>query len=215
MPSNHLMLCHSLLLLPSIFPRIRVFSRLFASCGQSSGASASASIPPVNIQGWFPLGLTGLISLQSKGFSKVFSKPQFESINSSVLSLPYGLAVRLLGMFSGLLKPRLLSPTPRVSVGLGWGREFAFITSSQVIPRPLLIWDHTENPWARGKLELPSKESGQHAYRAPNQDTEGWERNAAELKVTPGLHNRRQGIKREETEWTIKIEIHQAAISPE
>ena len=49
------------------------------------------------------------------------------------------------GMFSGLLKPRLLSPTPRVSVGLGWGREFAFITSSQVIPRPLLIWDHTEN----------------------------------------------------------------------
>ena len=48
-------------------------SRLFASGGQSIGASASASILPINIQGWFPLGLTCLISLQSKGLSRVFS----------------------------------------------------------------------------------------------------------------------------------------------
>ena len=41
--------------------------------GQSIGASASASVPPMNIQSWFPLGLTGLISLQSKGLSRVFS----------------------------------------------------------------------------------------------------------------------------------------------
>ena len=49
--------------------------QLFASCGQSIGASASASasVLPMNIQGWFPLGLTGLISLQSKGLSRVFS----------------------------------------------------------------------------------------------------------------------------------------------
>ena len=47
----------------------------FASCGQSIGASASASVLPMNIQGWFPLGLTGLISLLSKGFSRVFSSP--------------------------------------------------------------------------------------------------------------------------------------------
>ena len=46
---------------------------LFASGGQSIGASASASILPMNIQGWFPLGLTGLIFLQSKGLSRVFS----------------------------------------------------------------------------------------------------------------------------------------------
>ena len=48
-------------------------SLLFASGGQSIGASASASGLPMNIQGWFPLGLTGLVSLQSKGLSRVFS----------------------------------------------------------------------------------------------------------------------------------------------
>ena len=48
-------------------------SWLFPSGGQSIGASASASVLPMNIQGWFPLGLTSLISLQSKGLSKVFS----------------------------------------------------------------------------------------------------------------------------------------------
>ena len=48
-------------------------SRLFTSDGQSIGASASASVLPMNSRGWFPLGLIGLISLQSNGFSKVFS----------------------------------------------------------------------------------------------------------------------------------------------
>ena len=72
---NHLILCHPLLLLSSIFPSIRVFlmSCLFTSGGQSIGVSASASVLPVNIQGWFPLGLTGLVSLQSKVPSRVFS----------------------------------------------------------------------------------------------------------------------------------------------
>ena len=67
-------LCRSLLLLPSIFPSISIFSsELSASGGQSTGASASASVLPMNIQDRFPLGLTGLISLQSKGLSRVFS----------------------------------------------------------------------------------------------------------------------------------------------
>ena len=48
-------------------------SLLFASGGQSIRVSALASVLPMNIQGWFPLGLTGLISLQSKGLSRVFS----------------------------------------------------------------------------------------------------------------------------------------------
>ena len=48
-------------------------SQLFTSGGQSIGVSTSASVLPVNIQGWFPLGFTGLISLQSKGLSRVFS----------------------------------------------------------------------------------------------------------------------------------------------
>ena len=75
MPSNHLILCHPLLLLSSIFPSIRVFSNELAlmSGGQSIGASASASVLPMNIQGWFPLGVTGLISLPSKGLWRVFS----------------------------------------------------------------------------------------------------------------------------------------------
>ena len=48
-------------------------SQFFTSGGQSIGTSASASVLSVNIQGWFPLGLTGLISLQSKGLSRIFS----------------------------------------------------------------------------------------------------------------------------------------------
>ena len=64
-------------------------SQLFASGGQSIRASASASVLPVNIQGWYPLGLTGLFSLLFKGLSEVFSTP-FKSINSSVLSLLNG-----------------------------------------------------------------------------------------------------------------------------
>ena len=60
--------------LPS-FPASGSFqmSRLFASDGQSIGISASASVLPMNIQGWFPLVLTGLISLMSRGLSRVFS----------------------------------------------------------------------------------------------------------------------------------------------
>ena len=69
MPSNHLILCCPLLLMPSIFPSIRSFpvSQFFASGGQSIGVSASASVLLMNIQNLFPLELTGWISLQSKG----------------------------------------------------------------------------------------------------------------------------------------------------
>jgi len=92
-PTNHLILCHPLLLLPSIFPSIRVFSDELTlwSGGQSIGVSASASVLPMNIQGWFPLELTGFISLQPKGLSKVFSnttvqKHQFFGAQSSLWS---------------------------------------------------------------------------------------------------------------------------------
>ena len=63
----------------------------FPSGGQSTGASASASVLPMNIQGWFPLGLTDLISLLCKGTLKsLLPTPQFESVRSSALSLLYG-----------------------------------------------------------------------------------------------------------------------------
>ena len=57
------------------FPASRSFlrSQFFPSGGQSTGASASASILPMTIQDWFPLGLTGLIALQTKGLSRIFS----------------------------------------------------------------------------------------------------------------------------------------------
>ena len=75
MPSSHLILCHPLLLLPPSLPASGSFpmSQLFASGGQSIGVSPSASVLPVNIQDWPPLGWTGWISLQSKGLSRVFS----------------------------------------------------------------------------------------------------------------------------------------------
>ena len=78
MLSNHLILCCPLLLLPSIFPSIRVFSNelVFTSGGQNT--VTLASVLPMNIQGWFPLGLTGLISLQYKGLSRVFSSTTIE-----------------------------------------------------------------------------------------------------------------------------------------
>ena len=72
------------------FPASRSFpvSQLFASGGQSIGASASASVFSMNIQDFFPLELTSLISLKPKGLSRV-PTPQFKSINSLVLSFLY------------------------------------------------------------------------------------------------------------------------------
>ena len=83
------------LLLPSVFPSNSYFpmSWLFASGGQSIRASSSATVLPMNIQGWFPLGLAGLI-LQSKGLSRVFSsttlpKHQFLHAQPSLWSNSY------------------------------------------------------------------------------------------------------------------------------
>ena len=75
------------------FPSSESFlmSQLLVSGSQSIGASASAPVLPMNIQGWFPLRLTGLISLQSKGLSRIFSnttvrKHQFFGAQSSLWS---------------------------------------------------------------------------------------------------------------------------------
>ena len=64
-------------------------SQFFTSVGQSIGVSASASVLPMNIQDWFPLGWTGLISLQSKRTSKSSPMPQFRRINSLALTFLY------------------------------------------------------------------------------------------------------------------------------
>ena len=89
----HLILCLFSFCLQS-FPASESLPRswLLASGGQNIGASAS--ILPINIQGWFPLELTGLISLQSSGHKTLnghsFPAPQFKSISSSVLTFLYG-----------------------------------------------------------------------------------------------------------------------------
>ena len=91
MLSNHLIYCRPLLLLPAIFPSMRVFSSDVAFCitwPKYWSFSFSNSIL-MNIQGWFPLGLTGLISMQSKGLSRVLSsttiwKHQLFSTQSSL-----------------------------------------------------------------------------------------------------------------------------------
>ena len=92
MPSVHLILYCSLLLLPPVFPESGSFprSQLFASRSQNIGVSASASILPMNIWCSFPLKFTGFNFLLSKGLSRVFSSTKFKSINSSALSLLYG-----------------------------------------------------------------------------------------------------------------------------
>ena len=74
MPSNHLILCWPFSSCLQSFPASGSFpmSQFVTSGGQSIGVSDSASVLPMNIQDWYPLGWTGWISLQSKGFSRVF-----------------------------------------------------------------------------------------------------------------------------------------------
>ena len=91
MPSNDPILCHPLLLLPSIFPSIRVFSNesaLLIRC-QSIGVSASALVFPMIIQDWLPLEWTGWISFGPRDSQEAPPTPQFKSVNSPVLSLLY------------------------------------------------------------------------------------------------------------------------------
>ena len=87
--SYDLIICHPLLLSSVWQHQSLSTSRFFSACGHSIGASVSALVLPMNIQGWFPLGITGLISLLSKELSRVFScttlwKHQFFSTQPSL-----------------------------------------------------------------------------------------------------------------------------------
>ena len=89
--ASHFIHYHLLLLLPSIFPSIRVFSNKSALCIRwpSIGVSASTSVLPMNTQDWLPLGWASWISLQSKGLSRIFSnttvqKHQFFGVQLSL-----------------------------------------------------------------------------------------------------------------------------------
>ena len=112
-------------------------SRLFASGGQSIGVSASASVLPMNTQGWFPLGLTALISLQSKGLSRVF---QHHSSKASVLQCSAFFMVQLLHPYMTTGKTIALTIWTIVSQVIPWlfngcmcaqsGLTFCFIICS-------------------------------------------------------------------------------------
>ena len=91
-PPNHLILCRPLLLPPSIFPSIKVFSNesFLYIRWPKYWVSSLASVLPVNIQDWFPLGWTGWISCSPKDSQASSPTTQFKSINSLVLSFFYG-----------------------------------------------------------------------------------------------------------------------------
>ena len=95
MPSNHLILCCPLPLLPPIPPSIRSFpvSQFFTSGSQSIGVTASASVLPMNTQDWSTLGWTGWNSLQSKGLWRVFSNTTVEKHRFFSAQLFYGPAL--------------------------------------------------------------------------------------------------------------------------
>ena len=94
-PSNHLIFCGHLILCPQSSPESGSFpkSRLSASVSQSTGATASIPVLPMNIQGSFPLGLTGLMSLLSKGLKNLL---QHHSLKASVLQCSTFFRVQLL-----------------------------------------------------------------------------------------------------------------------
>ena len=87
MPSNQLILCHPLLLPPSIFPSIMVFSKKSALYIRGQSIGAPASVLSMTIQGLFPLGLTDLISFLLKGFKRVFSSTTVQK-NQLFTTLP-------------------------------------------------------------------------------------------------------------------------------
>ena len=125
--------CCPLLLLPSIFPSIRVFANESALHIKwpKYCASASASVLPMNTKGWFPLRLTGLISLQAKGLSRVFSnttvqKHQFFGTQPFLQSNSH--------IHTWLLeKPQPWLDGPLLAMSLLWEVDILFFSDFQLI----------------------------------------------------------------------------------
>ena len=157
MPSNHLVLCRNLLFLLHSFSASGSFlmSWLFTSHSQSIAASALASVLPMNIQIWFPLGWTGLISFQSKRLSRFFynttvQKHQFFSTQPSVqFSHPYVITRKIIALTIQTFVGKVMS--------LLFNTLFRFVIA--FLPRnkcPLISW--LQSP-AAVILELPKIKS--------------------------------------------------------
>ena len=120
--SNQLILCCPLLLLPSIFPSIRVFpmSQFFTLSGQSIGVSPSASVLPLNIQDWFPSVLTSLI-LQSKGLSSLL---QHHNSKKSILQHSAFFIVQLSHPYMTTGKTRAFTIWTFITLSVKWCLSF-------------------------------------------------------------------------------------------
>ena len=120
MLSNHLILCHPFSFCLQSFPASRSFpmSLLFASGGQNIGASASTRVLPMNSQGWFPLGLTGLNSLLAKRLSRVFSSTTIQKHQSFKHSAFF------MVQLSHLYTSTETQTRGSVSTWVGWGERW-------------------------------------------------------------------------------------------
>ena len=121
MPSNHLVLCHPRLLPPSVLGTFPA-GWLFPSGGQSTEASASVSVLPMNIQGSFPPRLTGWLSLQSKGLSKTLL--QHHSSKTSILQHSAFFTVQLTQLY--MTTGKTIALTRRTFAGSSQSNVSAF-----------------------------------------------------------------------------------------
>ena len=167
-------------------------SQLFTLGGQSIGASVSASVLPMNIQGWFSLGLTGLVSLQSNGFSRVFSSPtvqkqQFFSTQPSLWSnshIPtwllekpqlwlYGHSYHAISqtyvVFAWEASSSSLSTSHHDEIPNGWPADFSFLSSpySHGVPNPLLKVSMSRDDFSLFALLLAILFPGRFAFKLP------------------------------------------------
>ena len=162
---NHLILCHPLLLLPSIFPASGFFlmSQFFTSGGQRTGVSASASVIPMNIQDWFPLGWTGLLSLQSKGLSRVFSNSTIQKYQFFGAQLSLWITGKTIALtrwtFIGKVMSLLFNMLSRLVINF-FPSSKHFVNFRNRKTTSKLIWNH-KSPWI-GKAILRKKNSWKH-----------------------------------------------------
>ena len=123
-------------------------SQLFISGSQSIGVSASTSVLTMNTQGWFPLGWTGWISLQSKGLSRVFSNTTVQNINSSVLSFLYSPTLTAIhDYWLPLIAFILQNMKSSFTNSLGCSRVFFFLTLENKYRGFTLLLATKYHPW--------------------------------------------------------------------
>ena len=144
---------------PQSFPASGSFPMnwLFLSGGQSFGALVSASVLPMSIQGWFPLGWTGWISLLSKGLSRIFSKTtapnhQFFSAQPSLEKATATHSSTLAWQIPWTEEPGRLQSMGSLGVGYNWATSLSLFT-----------FMHWRRKWQPTPVFLPGESQGQRS----------------------------------------------------